>query len=326
MQNGSQKPALPPGFFVAAAEPPPSSQLQNMIGEMTAPYSYSYSNYQQSTAGEAYRQSSIQGMQQHTTTTCIAPTKKRSREEQFFHCDACNVSLDSQSALQAHVASHTKCSQCQFTAAPKVVKAHFESAHGRFSESGFKTVTVAVPGCPVQRFRICVGNDPEDVKQWIEERKRRFPRRQKAEEAKSVSQSPKDQVPSQGVASLLEGYSSSDESDEEAKVKTAVAPSGDAAVSAPTKVSDNAKETVAKKGVCRFFARNGSCRNGDVCAYSHDVIVSPPTNRQQLLIPRDRTKDTLLGKLLSKDLDRERSLTLQLLQYIVDSEFLEQKP
>jgi Zinc finger C-x8-C-x5-C-x3-H type (and similar) len=78
-------------------------------------------------------------------------------------------------------------SGCTFSAAtPKVVQGHYQSAHGKFSmnggsgsngsSGGFKTITVAIPGVPVQRFRICVGNRPQDVQEWIQERRLRFPR------------------------------------------------------------------------------------------------------------------------------------------------------
>jgi len=52
---------------------------------------------------------------------------------------------------------------------PKMVK--------KYSGRGLKTITVSGPGLPPQKFKICVGNHPDDVKKWIEERKKRFPRR-----------------------------------------------------------------------------------------------------------------------------------------------------
>lgn len=52
---------------------------------------------------------------------------------------------------------------------PKMVK--------KYSGRGLKTITISGPGLPPQKFKICVGNHPDDVKKWIEERKKRFPRR-----------------------------------------------------------------------------------------------------------------------------------------------------
>jgi len=46
----------------------------------------------------------------------------------------------------------------------------------KYSGRGLKTVTVSGPGMPTQKFKICVGNHPDDIKKWIEERRKRFPR------------------------------------------------------------------------------------------------------------------------------------------------------
>lgn len=46
----------------------------------------------------------------------------------------------------------------------------------KYSGKGLKTITISGPGMPTQKFKICVGNHPDDVKKWIEERRKRFPR------------------------------------------------------------------------------------------------------------------------------------------------------
>jgi hypothetical protein len=270
-----------------------------------------------------------------TSRPAATPAAKRPREEEsLFRCKSCDLSLDSNSALQAHLASHIQCTQCDFTAAPKVVKGHFESAHGRFAGSGFKTVTVAVPGCPVQRFRICVGNQPDDIKQWIEERKRRYPKRLKTVApvvtvpAKMLEDEPK------GLTSLLDGYGSSSASDEDDDV-VVVVPSqsiqaAEAAAARPTGngIDETPKSDVKEKPVCRFFARNRKCKNGLACTFLHSEMTTstgrPPNTHQPRV--KNRTTDTLLGKLLLKDASRERCTTIQLLEYIVRSEFLQKKP
>jgi len=99
-----------------------------------------------------------------------------------------------------------------------------------------------VPGCPIQRFRICVGDHPDDVQKWIEDRKRKFPRFSKkgssnrgdgdggdggdsvAKEAlRNIEKTTKpneqagaaDNGKVGGLSSLLEGYGSSSSSEEE---------------------------------------------------------------------------------------------------------------
>ena len=46
----------------------------------------------------------------------------------------------------------------------------------KYAGRGLKTITVSGPGLPSRRFKICVGNHPDDIQKWIEERKKRFPR------------------------------------------------------------------------------------------------------------------------------------------------------
>ncbi|GKZ01100.1 hypothetical protein MPSEU_001061600 [Mayamaea pseudoterrestris] len=319
-----QQSTLPSGFFAAPPPPPPPPAPIAGSTEMAAiPYNYSHSQH----IGPLFH--GVRHVEQPTVPNASDQSRKRPRDEQF-RCESCDISLDSNAALQAHLASHTTCSQCGYTAAPKLVKAHYESSHGRFAGGGFKSITVAVPGCPTQRFRICVGNHPDDVKEWIEERKRRFPRRQKAAEAVEniVAPPPKmAAVETSGVASLLAGYSSSDASDNDEAAQTIVCRANRDPALPPDEAEIFKDDLKPKRGVCRFFARNQTCRNGDHCAFSHEIgATSSQTNRKAPMVPKDRTKDTLLGKLLANDVRRERCLTIQLLEYLVHSDFLTKKP
>jgi hypothetical protein len=108
---------------------------------------------------------------------------------------------------------------------------------------------------------------------------------------------------------------------------------------------------------CRYFLRNGTCKNGDACTYIHDMTQheaykSNRVVRSQTQSSRDKAKNaakremnllttgranngkvngtspsgqTLLRKLLQNDIGRERSLCLKLLRYIVDCNFLQEK-
>lgn len=277
-----------------------------------------------------------------------------------WYCDACDLALHSEKALKSHRKSHVKCTECSFEGAPKVVKAHCEGSHGRFSGSGFKTVTVAIPGCPVRRFKICVGNRPEDIQRWIEERKRRFPRQQQHQQQQqqqliktqddsknpnlATSESPTQ--PSTAMNSLLAGYGSSDSDDENSKDNhepqkpmTSVQPTSPE--NPPDKVdnpialpANTEKPSHSNKRPCRFFMRNGICRNGDACNFSHEVQSVPVkhsnnnnNSNASKTSPRKRkrgghcTSDTLLRKLLSNDMERESAVTMQLLKFIVEKDF-----
>lgn len=46
----------------------------------------------------------------------------------------------------------------------------------KYAGRGLKRITISGPGMPSKRFMICVGDHPEDIQKWIEERKKRFPR------------------------------------------------------------------------------------------------------------------------------------------------------
>jgi hypothetical protein len=329
---------LPSGFFAAAA-----SQQQYNNTSQGAPYAqptpppyYQYSAGSGPPYGTTAHYAQTQN-QSHTRgypdSTPIAPMDSRKRPR-TWHCDACDLSLDSDFALQAHVKTHISCTACSFQAAPRVVKGHYEATHGKFAGGGFKTVTVAIPGCPVQRFRICVGNHPDDIAQWIADRRKRFPRTQttthKEPQQKQQDKSQKKELESvkeeTGLASLLGGYgSSSDEEGEEKdndnnSIKVTKQPSDEIDNKPDSKLSQDTP--IVNKKPCHSFMNRGSCHRGDQCPYSHEVTVLPPKPLRSI---KSTKPPTLLQKLLVNDQRREATLTIQLLQYIYDSNFLEKE-
>lgn len=240
--------------------------------------------------------------------------RKRPRCE-VFRCEPCNLELDSHAALQSHKQSHVKCSSCDFEGAPKVVKGHFQSVHGKFSGSGFKTVTVAIPGCPVQRFRICVGNRPEDVQKWIEERKKRFPR------CRPPAPVPKTEPKTeQGLSALLDGYSSSEDEKDSNEKDNQGSQSSPKIAPEPAPAADSV-HSIQNKNPCHSFVRHGRCRRGDACPYSHDESLRKPTAGKRKEAPQKKKRD-LLSNLLESDGDRETKLSLQIIHYLVHSDFL----
>ena len=106
-----------------------------------------------------------------------------------YQCPNCpNATFTTEKALRGHMAAHITCRHegCSYTASKGLVNAHFTSVHGKFAGRGLKTVCVAVPGLRVQKFKICVGNHPEDIKAWISERKKRFPTRERVQKKGDV--------------------------------------------------------------------------------------------------------------------------------------------
>lgn len=311
-----------------------------------------------------------------TTTTKSEDSITMTKPPNVWTCKACNITLESEKALKGHRKSHVKCSDCPFEGSPKIVKAHYQAKHGKFSGSGFKTVTVAVPGCRVQKFKICVGNRPEDIQKWIEERKKRFPRSQAgtsknntnadSKTAATPSTEKKEESSATGLSSLLAGYGSSDDdsdNDENGEnsnttkspatsLATTVQESDKGGIQNEDK-TDTAKTTEIESNnqciptsptgqkpkinrPCRFFFRNGSCRNGDNCRFSHDVQArnqnrSPASRAAQNKTSNSNARkrkrgghtssDTLLRRLLQNNMDRESTLSMQLLKFIVDNNF-----
>ena len=336
-----------------------------------------------------------------TTETTTRPTAIKPSIE--WTCKACNITLESEKSLRGHEKSHVKCSDCSFEGSPKIVKAHYQAKHGKFSGSGFKTITVTVPGCRVRRFKICVGNRPEDIQKWIEERKKKFPRSKAsvpnndtnttgntgasldtstttATSAIPTEKTQKQVSPNSGLSSLLAGYGSSDDDDfadddKEGNSSCSKIPAdssvpiiqkgddvkdGDTASTtengnekcipaSPTTPKDTnclnsfsqSRPQESKSKIyrpCRFFFRNGSCRNGDNCRFSHEA---QPQNQNRSSTRAHQSKggrstnnntkkrkrgghissDTLLRKLLMNDVERESTLSMQLLKFIVQNNF-----
>jgi hypothetical protein len=290
-------------------------------------------------------------MEQAYSAPALPPPKRPRTEvtDHSYHCDVCELTLESQISLAAHLKSHTVCTDCTFTASPKLVKAHHAAVHGKFRGNGFKTISVAIPGCKVQRYRICVGNHPDDIKKWIADRRKKFPRQQplhKPAAAKDESH----------LSGLLDGYGSSSEDDEvqpakaeskvdanpqiaESKVDTRLLVSNVDEPKIATAICNSANY---RSQTCRYFARTGTCRNGDECTFRHEranqnasnsvSLQSQPQREQNRRNIGNHNKKTnskttgttsLLRSLLQSDAKRETTLTLQLLQYIVDCNFLQ---
>ncbi len=108
------------------------------------------------------------------------PTAAADDEEQqqqppsasVHYCEACEKDFPSASQYEAHVESHEACLHpgCGFRGSKQVVVGHFNVAHGKYRGSGFRVLKVEG-----RSFRILVGDAPEDVAQWREERRLNFP-------------------------------------------------------------------------------------------------------------------------------------------------------
>ena len=397
-QNVPQPPPYP-GYEGASTSNPSQSHVQLQSGTMYPP--------QQNTNPIAYNNSQYNHTQyrQPLPPPPPPPTQMQMQSQnggkiidtpsiaQPYPCDACSISFPTKSALEAHTNSHIKCKKCSFTASKKVVGGHYKSKHGEYAGRGLKSVSIQQHGSrQVSRFKICVGNHPDDIKAWIEERKKRFPTRDrvlKREEKNkrnreegalggasgtkrqktvaAVGDGKKEvattEKPSSSISSLIAGYgSSSDEDETEAGKKSSPKINEmcrEVTNNGPNHATALVEESAStfKTKPCRFFLRNGSCKNGDNCTYMHDLAQheeykDSAESRKQKQSQRDRARNeakremnlittgreqagsskggapggqTLLRKLLQNDIRRERSLCLQLLRYIADCNYLQEK-
>ena len=105
------------------------------------------------------------------------PTPPAEPDVQYF-CEPCDKEFTQIGAFEAHKATHETCRHpgCEFSATKKVVIAHYHGAHGQFSGSGYKMIDVEG-----QKFRVLMGQSPEEIAEWRAARRKKFPTAEIAE-------------------------------------------------------------------------------------------------------------------------------------------------
>ena len=231
----------------------------------------------------------------------------------LLFCEPCDKEFTSAVAQAAHLKTHVPCYKpgCGFVASKRVVSAHFESTHGQFSGTGYKTVEVEV-GKTMVPFRVLMGTSPEEVAQWRAERRKNWPTKEnldaKADAAAArnahgyldsagsgkgrlgkggkgklaqkrgrpdvpgTSDEKKPKLEAEGaLGDLMAAYADSGDEDGEEFGVSASANDDEA-----EEAADGAVSTLPHKGnkACEFWLHTGKCRNGDDCGYRHDE--NPP--------------------------------------------------
>ena len=344
---------------------------------------------------QQYNQQYVSHQQQYANynnTAAPHPPPSQSNQYNNTHNTNANVAASLRQSLSSTTSNNNNNNNNKPESKPK--KKVNQKMAKKYSGRGLKTITISGPGLPTQRFKICVGNHPDDIKKWIEERKKRFPRRDGSHKKYNTSSSSavagmkrsrlddKDEdgdengkrpcidnsgaVKSEvaelksdtgGLSSLLAGYGSSSSDDEDESNNLSHA--GKADTTTTQEEGELATETnnnSPPKRICTYYQR-GKCRHGTTCKFLHsDKSINNTTqkiNKRQSQSERDKARNqyeqelkilglatpshgsrytsggkvinntSLLHQLLARDKERERSLTLQLLRYIVDCDYFQ---
>jgi hypothetical protein len=176
-----------------------------------------------------------QNTQSHQPQQKYQPQKKFKKQKQVIvkTCTPCEKDFTSLQQYEIHLQSHIKCQFCPFEAHYKVVASHQQTAH----PTGYHVLISQSVTLETQ----------EEIDEWIKQRKKNFPTRQKIEEQ---------EVEDGEVVEKRKYESSESDSDTEEEKGT--------------------ESIVQKKGKCKFFAK-GKCKKGDACPFLHEVIPPPST-------------------------------------------------
>ncbi|KAJ2718319.1 hypothetical protein GGI07_005803 [Coemansia sp. Benny D115] len=187
---------------------------------------------------------------------------------------------------------------------------------------------------------------PEEIAQWIAERKRRYPtdaniRRKLAEEQGIAESEAKrrclapDAAGTNPLSTMLGAYGQSSDSDcnsdgSDGDSEDSDSPPETVPLKHYAPQTPHRPATMAPGGdrralrVCRFYAK-GSCTKGAACPFSHPqqgARQAPATAGP----PPAPKHSSLLHMLLAKDIERENHRVLQCIQYICSNAFLGTQP
>ncbi|GMF44909.1 unnamed protein product [Phytophthora fragariaefolia] len=277
--------------------------------------------------------------------------------QQVWKCEPCAKSFGIASQYEAHVGTHVTCSDCDFTAAKRVVAVHHQKTHGEYAGQGLKEIDVEG-----QKFMVLVGNSAEDIAKWREERRKKW---------LAMSRQPKPATATPAVAPVtgkrkLSVSSEEDleegeiEEDEEAKAQIALRNAA-INVAAPESATAGKGDQVPpakrqrKMLLCKWFMRGhcrfddahckhshdrsafgcrammykGSCSKGMYCPFSHDTAVLSGQRERSQKASKERATEqqwrgeqkSLLRKLLAKDVCAEQRNMLQIVHFLVANDF-----
>ncbi|ETV90153.1 hypothetical protein H310_15013 [Aphanomyces invadans] len=206
-----------------------------------------------------------------------------------WQCEPCEKHFAMKSQYDAHMLTHEQCwaPGCDFSASKRVVTSHYQVMHGQYAGSGLKEIEVEG-----QKFQVLVGNSPEEITKWREERRKKWPSesnvKRKNEQMgervqagdipanKKLKTSPALPGPTDGTTPSDATSGTAERPAAELNAATSAAQLPDNEVASPRSVH-RAKPASSKKKSSKFcvkFIRNG-CDDGDKCLFNHDIESIP---------------------------------------------------
>lgn len=199
-----------------------------------------------------------------------------SRAVEKFYCDPCDKEFTQKSQYDAHLSTHEVCKfqGCLFQASKKVVSAHFHSSHGQYSGSGVKVINVEG-----QKFKVLMGTNPEEVEQWREARRKKFPTIDNLKKKTELKLLIKD-AGGLGNADCSAPLAAQNSAPISAPSPDVIEQARDVTIEASNNVVGNTglaasmgednTDVDSKPKTCFLFLKS-RCRKGDSCKYSHQV-------------------------------------------------------
>ena len=166
----------------------------------------------------------------------------------------------------AQASTHETCTfpDCAFVGSRKAVSTHYTSTHGMYSGSGIKSIVVEG-----KSFGVLLGDDPEEIKLWREQRRSRFP----------TTANTQQKLDTNNNIQLLGGIVGHN--------NKSTKPNADSKTSSS---SSHTRTTTA--AVCKTFLRIGKCKYGKRCRYIHDSTpTAGPPNTTDLTNTANSTTD-----------------------------------
>ena len=162
----------------------------------------------------------------HKRNDFIGPTKPQQnlKQEVVAHCISCEMVFYTMSDYALHMSGHDQCTICDYVAHKTLVQTHMVTKHGQEPAPNSQ-------------------ESPQEIEKYLQERRRRFPSRDK------MVVKPEQEQESADSQQVLENVPGGEEG--EIEVRT---------------LSLKRKRELR---VCKFFSSKGFCRKGDECKFLH---------------------------------------------------------